>query len=460
MSERILLVDDEVSILEALRGILEDEGYHCTLCPTATEALELLGVEGEDYFSAVLLDIWMPGMDGLELLDWLKENGFKLPVVMMSGHGTIETAVKATKKGAYDFIEKPLSLEKVLLTLKHALGEEALRRENEELKRRPEFSSSHIVGESELINSVLEEIQTAAPTDSWVLIRGENGTGKELVAKQIHLKSRRKNRPFVAINCAAIPDELIESELFGIEKGAFQGATKRKIGKFDQADGGTLFLDEIGDMSLKTQAKILRVLQEQKFEPLGGERTHQVDVRIIAASNKNLADEMEAGNFRDDLFYRLNVIPIEIPPLRDRSGDIPILIDHFIHQFTANGDFAKKTISDEALASMLKYHWPGNIRELKNIVERMVIMVREPVIALKHVPPVIRLANQEVVQVVDLPSRLEEALAAFETQILHSALRKKGWNLDDAAEHLGISRDALNQKIKGHNISVPNRINP
>ena len=457
MSEQILIVDDESSILEALKGILEDEGYTCTLCSSANQAIELLEEEALDYYSAALVDIWMPGMDGLELVDWLRENGFLMPVVVMSGHGTIETAVKATKKGAYDFIEKPLSLEKVLLILKHALGEVALRRESQELKRRAEFSDTEIIGQSAAIKGVLEQIDQAAPSDGWVLIRGENGTGKELVAKQIHLKSRRKDKPFVALNCAAIPDDLIETELFGLEKGAFKGATKRKLGKFDLAHGGTLFLDEIGDMSLKTQAKILRVLQEQKFERVGGTETHQVDVRVITASNKDLNEEIAKGKFRDDLYYRLNVIPIEVPPLRDRAEDIPILINFFIDQFTYSGDFAKKEIGTEALASMSRYHWPGNIRELKNIVERMVIMVKEPVIEIKHVPPVVRLSNAEVMQVGDLPSQLEPAMAKFEAQFLHSSLLKNSWNLDQTAEKLGLERQTLIDKIKQYSIMVPNR---
>ncbi|MDT8447883.1 MAG: sigma-54 dependent transcriptional regulator [bacterium] len=457
MSERILLVDDEISILEALKGILEDEGYRCTTAVNANEAIERIEGEAEGFFSAALLDIWMPGMDGLEFLDWLNANEFKAPVIMMSGHGTIETAVKATKKGAYDFIEKPLSLEKVLLTLKHALGEEALRRENELLKSRPDYSNSEIIGHSPEIKAVLEQIERAAPTDSWVLIRGDNGTGKELVAKQIHLKSRRRDRPFVALNCAAIPEDMIESELFGHEKGAFKGATKRKIGKFDQANGGTLFLDEIGDMSLKTQAKILRVLQEQQFERVGGTDLHHVDVRIIAASNKNLADEIDSGNFRDDLYYRLNVIPIEVPPLRERAEDIPVLIDYFIAQLASTGDFARKSIAPEALDSMVAYHWPGNIRELKNIVERMVIMVREPVIELNHVPPVIRLSNAEVVQVGDFPKGLNEALLHFEGQFIDSALKKNGWNLSQTADQLDLKREQLQAKIKQFQIAVPTR---
>jgi two-component system nitrogen regulation response regulator NtrX len=301
----------------------------------------------------------------------------------------------------------------------------------------------------------MEQIELAAPTDGWVLINGENGTGKELVARQIHNRSLRRAAPFVELNCAAIPDEMIESELFGHEKGAFPGASSLKIGKFDQANGGTLFLDEIGDMSLKTQSKILRVLEEQRFERVGSVEIFEVDIRIIAASNKNLQEEIAAGNFREDLYYRLNVIPIDIPPLKERKKDIPLLIEHFLSLFVENGKSAKKKISKEALNSMMAYHWPGNVRELKNIVERMIIMVRTPTITLKHVPPVIRMANQELLQVDAFPTTFKEAKETFEKQFIQTMLLKNNWNISKTAENIQIERSNLHRKIKQLEIVVP-----
>ncbi|MBU3914798.1 sigma-54 dependent transcriptional regulator, partial [bacterium] len=298
-------------------------------------------------------------------------------------------------------------------------------------------------------------IKTAAPSDGWVMISGENGTGKELVARQIHFQSLRKHKPFIELNCAAIPDEVIESELFGHEKGAFPGAINRKIGKFDQANGGTLFLDEIGDMSLKTQSKILRVLEEQRFERVGGTEIFEVDVRIITASNKNLQKEIAAGNFREDLFYRLNVIPIEIPTLKDRKKDIPQLMEHFLNLFSEDGKYSKKKVSKEALNSIMAYHWPGNVRELKNIVERMVIMVKTQNITLKHVPPVIRMANKEIMPVSEFPESFKEAKEAFERQFIQSMLKKNNWNIAKTAESIQIERSYLHRKIKQLKVAVP-----
>ena len=454
MTETILIVDDETSICDSLQEILAYEGYK-TVTTHSAEETQMLFSQNETQISAALIDIWMPGMDGLTLLDWFKSREEEFPVIMMSGHGNIETAVKATKKGAYDFIEKPLSLEKLLITLKHALKEKALEEENRLLKMQTMVESAEIIGSSSAIKSVLEEINQAAPTDGWVLIKGENGTGKELVAKQIHLQSKRQNEPFVAINCAAIPDEMIESELFGYEKGAFVGATRSKLGKFAQAQGGTLFLDEIGDMSIKTQAKILRVLQELQYESLGSNETHEVDLRIIAATNKDLEREIVAGNFREDLFYRLNVIPIEIPPLKTRTEDIEVLSDHFLTQLSESQGFAKKQFSADALDCLLQYHWPGNIRELKNIVERMVIMVKGDLIQLENVPPVVRMATSEVLQLGNLPPELEEALIAFEGQFIKESLKKNSWNLDKTATTLKIARNELDKKVIALNISVP-----
>jgi len=335
------------------------------------------------------------------------------------------------------------------------LKESALERENEELRRAQRSEDYEIIGKSPEIKSVLEQISMAAPSDGWVMINGENGTGKELVARQIHYQSLRREKPFIELNCAAIPEEMIESELFGHEKGAFPGAINQKLGKFDQANRGTLFLDEIGDMSLKTQSKILRVLQEQRFERVGGSDLFEVDIRIIAASNKNLQEEIAQGNFREDLFYRLNVIPIDLPPLKDRKEDIPNLIDYFLKQLSEAGLYPNKKISSAALNSLMAYHWPGNIRELKNIVERMVIMVKSPVISLDHVPPVIRMANKEMLQVDEFPTRLKDARESFEKQFIQSMLKKNRWNISKTAEMIQVERSNLYRKIKQHNIAVP-----
>jgi len=455
MGDKILIVDDENSILTVLSEILEDEGFETAIAESGEKGIEVLQNHDKGSFHAALVDIWMPGIDGIELLDWIKEFDPKLPVIVMSGHGTIETAVKATKKGAYDFIEKPLSLEIVLIKLNHALNAAALERENEELKRKQRPQTIDIIGKSPEIKTVLEQIAIAAPSDGWVMINGENGTGKELVAKQIHFQSLRKTNPFIELNCAAIPEEMIESELFGHEKGAFPGAINQKIGKFEQANGGTLFLDEIGDMSLKTQSKILRVLQEQRFERMGGVKIFEVDFRVIAASNKNLHEEIEKGNFREDLFYRLNVIPIDIPPLKERKEDIPILIDHFLNQFSIDGQSPKKKISKEALDSLIAYHWPGNIRELKNIVERIVIMVKDRIIKQKHVPPVIRMANEEIIPVGEFPLRFRDAKELFEKQFIQTMLKRNNWNISKTAEVIKVERSNLHRKIKQLEIIVP-----
>lgn len=455
MADRILIVDDEASILSTLSDVLKDESFETELAESAEEAMKILANSNIYDFQAALVDIWMPGVDGIELLDWIKLRFPKLQVIMMSGHGSIETAVKATKKGAYDFIEKPLSLEIVLIKLNHALKESALERENEELKRAQRTQDYQIIGKSPEIKLVLDQIATAAPSDGWVMINGENGTGKELVARQIHYQSLRREKPFIELNCAAIPEEMIESELFGHEKGAFPGAISQKIGKFDQANHGTLFLDEIGDMSLKTQSKILRVLQEQRFERVGGTEVYEVDIRIIAASNKNLQEEISQGNFREDLFYRLNVIPIDLPTLKDRKEDIPILIDYFLKQLSEGGLYPNKKISSDALGSLMAYHWPGNIRELKNIVERMVIMVKNHTIKFENVPPVIRMANKEMLQVDEFPTRFKEARESFEKQFILSMLKRNKWNISKTSVMIQVERSNLYRKIKQHNIAVP-----
>ncbi len=448
--EHILIVDDERSIQDALKGVLEDEGYRVTAVGSGADALTAVS---EDMPDLVFLDIWMPGMDGLETLANLKRVRPESTVVMISGHGTIETAVKATRLGAWDFIEKPLSLEKTLLTISHALEHARLERENATLRAAIE-ERSEIIGESDAIRTLREQIATAAPTSGRVLIHGENGSGKELVAQAIHMRSTRTDGPFVEVNCAAIPDELIESELFGHEKGAFTGAAGRRRGKFELADAGTLFLDEIGDMSLKTQAKVLRALEEQAFERVGGKETIKVDVRVIAASNRDLEAMIKDGHFREDLFYRLNVIPIEVPPLRARKTDIPELVDHFITMVCAQNGKRLKTVSGEALAYFVAYDWPGNVRELRNMVERLVIMSPRDVIGPEDLPAPLR-PKEDAVPGEPREKSLKEARDQFERAYIIAELRAHDWNMTRTAERLGIERSHLYRKIKAFGIAPP-----
>ena len=446
--EHILIVDDEPAIQSALRGVLEDEGYRVTAVGSGTEAIGVIGDEAPDI---VFLDIWMPGLDGLDTLAEIKRTRPETAVVMISGHATIETAVKATRLGAYDFIEKPLSLDKTLVTVTRTLEHARLERENASLREKLD-ERSKIIGESAVIRALREQIAMAAPTNGRVLIYGENGSGKELVARAVHALSARADRVFVEVNCAAIPEELIESELFGHEKGAFTGAHSRRRGRFELADGGTIFLDEIGDMSLKTQAKVLRALEEQSFERVGGKDTIKVDVRVIAASNRDLPALIRHGRFRDDLFYRLSVIPIEVPPLRARSEDIPLLVDHFIRVFSADNGRRVKTLSGEALAYFLAYDWPGNVRELRNMVERLVIMAPRDVIDAEDVPAPLR--PKEIVG--ETRERtLREARDNFERAYIQAELRANDWNMTRTAERLGIERSHLYRKIKAYGIVPP-----
>ncbi|HET9492421.1 MAG TPA: sigma-54 dependent transcriptional regulator [Methylomirabilota bacterium] len=448
--EHILIVDDEPAIQSTLRGVLEDEGYRVTAVGTGDDALVMLG---DEPFDLVFLDIWMPGKDGLQTLADLKRQRPEVTVVMISGHGTIETAVKATRLGAYDFIEKPLSLEKTLLTVSRALEHARLERENATLRERLEERWT-IIGESSAVRQLREQIATAAPSNGRVLIHGENGSGKELVARAIHALSARRERPFVEVNCAAIPEELIESELFGHEKGAFTGALSRRRGRFELADGGTLFLDEIGDMSLKTQAKVLRALEEQAFERVGGRETIKVDVRVIAASNRDLSALLGSG-FREDLFYRLNVIPIEVPPLRARKEDIPLLIDHFIRVVCVENGKRLKTLSGEALAYFMTYDWPGNVRELRNMVERLVIMAPTDVIGVDDLPAPLRPKDAAAAAVDTRDRSLREARDNFERAYILTELRANDWNMTRTAERLGIERSHLYRKIKLYGITPP-----
>jgi two-component system nitrogen regulation response regulator NtrX len=447
--EHILVVDDEPAIQGTLRAVLEDEGYRVTTAGGGEAAIRAITDEAPDL---VFLDIWMPGMDGLETLAELKRVRPETTVIMISGHGTIETAVKATRLGAYDFIEKPMSLEKTLVSVTRALEHSRLERENATLRARLDMRTE-IIGDSEPMRALREAIATAAPTSGRVLIHGENGSGKELVARAIHALSGRRDAPFVEVNCAAIPEELIESELFGHERGAFTGAVARRRGKFETADGGTLFLDEIGDMSLKTQAKVLRALEEQVVERVGGREPIKVDVRVIAASNRDLPAFITQGGFREDLFYRLNVIPVEVPPLRHRRDDIPLLIEHFIAVFSAENGKRLKTMSAEALAYFLAYDWPGNVRELRNMVERLVIMTMGDVIGPDDLPAPLR--PKDAVAGGEGARSLKDARDGFERAYILAELRANDWNMTRTAERLGIERSHLYRKIKTYGITPP-----
>ncbi|HEU4367108.1 MAG TPA: sigma-54 dependent transcriptional regulator [Methylomirabilota bacterium] len=450
--EHILIVDDEPAIQKALRDVLEDEGYRVRAVGSGPDALKAVSDETPDL---VFLDIWMPRMDGLETLAALRRLRPEAPVVIISGHGTIETAVKATRLGAYDFIEKPLSLEKTLVTVSRALEHGRLERENAALRAQLD-ERTEIIGDSEAIQSLREQIATAAPTSGRVLIHGENGSGKELVARAIHARSARHDRPFVEVNCAAIPEELIESELFGHERGAFTGATARRRGKFEAADSGTLFLDEIGDMSLKTQAKVLRALEEQAFERVGGRETLRVDVRVIAASNRDVPSLIAHGTFREDLFYRLNVIPIEVPPLRARKQDVPGLVEHFIRVFCAGNGKRLKTVTPAALTYFMTYDWPGNVRELRNMVERLVIMVPGEAIGAEDLPPPLRAKTEAAATAAPADGKpLKEARDNFERAYILAELRAQDWNMTRTAERLGIERSHLYRKIRAYGITPP-----
>ncbi|MCX7983243.1 MAG: sigma-54 dependent transcriptional regulator [Syntrophales bacterium] len=450
MRRTILIVDDEESILKSLGAILADEGYEVFTAESGEQALKIID---EELPSLVLLDIWLPGIDGLEVLKRIKTEYPQIMVIMMSGHGTIETAVKATKLGAFDFIEKPLSLEKVILLVSHALDMARLEEENLFLKQKV-MSSYELTGRSESIKELKEMISIIAPTNAWVLIMGENGTGKELVARSLHRQSRRAHKPFVEVNCAAIPDDLIESELFGHEKGAFTGATQQRKGKFDLAHEGTIFLDEVADMSLKAQAKILRILQEKKFERVGGNRTITVDVRVIAATNKDLEKEMEAGRFRADLFYRLNVIPLRVPPLRERKEDIPLLAERFLQEFAEKEGGPVKRITEEALDILMRHDWPGNVRELKNLIERLVILVPSDVIDAQDIPPFGINSTKEKEFIPDTFDSFRTAKMEFERKFILQKLKENDWNISKTAEAIGLERSNLHRKIRNYGIEI------
>jgi two-component system nitrogen regulation response regulator NtrX len=446
----ILIVDDEVSIRRSLKGVLEDEGYAALQADNGESCLEVLRKQACD---VVLLDIWLPGIDGIETLERIRELDNPPEVIMISGHGTIETAVRATKLGAYDFLEKPLSIDKTLILIKNAIDAKRLRAENRDLKKQL-VPKSVIVGESVPMKALRQQIQVMAPTNGRVLIYGESGTGKELVAHAIHSQSLRKDEMFVEVNCAAIPEDLIESELFGHRKGSFPGATIDKEGTFQKAHGGTLFLDEIGDMSLKTQSKVLRTLEEQRFVPVGSDEAITVDARVIASTNKDLEEEISRGNFREDLFYRLNVIPFSVPPLRERKEDVPLLARHFLKEFSATYGRRSREITEDCIEILMRYSWPGNVRELRNVIERIVIMNPTTMrFERKHLPPLVhrdgsrRAAGSEF-------STLHQARAAYERDYILKKLDEHHGNVSRTAEVLGLERSHLYRKMKTLGIAV------
>jgi two-component system nitrogen regulation response regulator NtrX len=452
----VLVVDDEPGIRRSLADVLQDEGYRVESTESGDGCLEALKKKRYDL---VMLDIWMPGLDGLQTLERIQ--GLEKPplVIMISGHGTVETAVRATKLGAFDFIEKPLSIDKTLLTLQHAIEQLDLAEQNRALQE--ELRGQYrIVGDSVPMKALRQQTAMAAPTNGRVLIYGESGVGKELVAHALHNLSLRAQKPFVEVNCAAIPEELIESEMFGHVKGSFTGAVEDKVGKFEQAHGGTLFLDEVGDMSLRTQSKVLRVIEEQRFTPVGSGSNLTVDVRVITATNKGLEQEIQKGNFREDLFYRLNVIPFYVPALREHPEDIPMLADYFLSQFARAYGRKSKHFAGAALEVLVRYRWPGNVRELKNLVERLVIMVPGDRIERRHLPPTLARDHAPSKAAVGKASTsesfstLRQARQAYERNYILRKLEDNKGNISRTAEVLGLERSHLYRKMKSLGISV------
>ena len=452
----ILIVDDEPGVRTALGGVLRDEGYTVDAVESGEACLERVVHES---FDVVLLDVWMPGIDGLETLQRLRERQVDAQVVVISGHGNVESAVRAIKLGAYDFVEKPLSLDKAVLVVRNALRQRLLEAENRDL--RAQVDRRYVmVGEGPLMRHLREQVLLAAPTNGRVLILGENGTGKELVARTLHAHSRRRTGPFVEVNCAAIPEELIESELFGHTKGSFTGAVADRRGRFEHAHGGTIFLDEIGDMSLKTQAKVLRALQEQEIQPVGGTAMVRVDVRVVAATNKDLQEEIRAGRFREDLFFRLNVVPIFVPPLRDRADDVPRLAEHFMATLAAECGRRVKRFAPEAMARLQSYAWPGNVRELHNVVERLLIMVHHDIITASDVGFIADGAGAPVPVSggTDKPLLpLADARDKFERDYILQVLAANQGNISRTAEALAVERSNLYKKMRAFGIAPSRR---
>ncbi|MDP2645091.1 MAG: sigma-54 dependent transcriptional regulator [Desulfobacterales bacterium] len=448
MFPTVLIVDDEPSILKSLSGILSDEGFEVITAANGYEGLKIIDKEPPDL---VLLDIWMPGIDGIETLKEIKKNNAFIHVIIITGHGTIETAVKATKMGAFDFIEKPLSIDRVIVAINNALNFRRLEEENRYLRKKT-IEKNSITGNSAAITALKKKIALAAPTDSWILITGENGTGKELIARTIHQFSDRADKPMVDVNCAIIPEELMESEFFGHEKGAHKGAVTRKIGKFELAGDGTIFLDEIGDMSLNSQAKILRALQELKFQRVGGSRTLQIKARIISSTNKNIENEIGKGKFREDLYYRLNKIPITAPPLRNRLEDIPLLVGTFLDECTRDNRAKRKSISPAALHMLARYLWPGNVRELKNLIERLAIMVETRTVEDTDIPAPYNSSAPEGAEFVDTSlfgeNSLREAKEKFEREFIRRKVAEFDNDLARTAKEIGVGQSYLRKKTK------------
>jgi two-component system, NtrC family, nitrogen regulation response regulator NtrX len=460
LKSSILVVDDEAGVRSALTGVLRDEGYDVDAVASGEACITAVSRRP---FDMILLDVWLPGIDGLTTLSRLRERRVDAEVVVISGHGNIESAVRAIKMGAFDFVEKPLSLEKTVLVVRNALRQRQLEAENRALR-------AHVdrwlvmVGESQAIRELREQIAMAAPTNGRVLIYGENGTGKELVARSVHALSRRRTGPFIEVNCAAIPEELIESELFGHVKGAFTGAVSDRHGRFEAADGGTIFLDEIADMSLKTQAKVLRVLQEQVVDPVGGAQSVRVDVRVLCATNKDLQTEIRAGRFREDLYFRLNVIPIFVPALRDRAEDVPLLAEHFMAELSREYGRRPKALDAQAVGALRRYVWPGNVRELRNVIERLMIMVSGDVIGAGHVS---FLEGRSVEQADPLglganghALSLHDARERFERDYILRTLALQQGNISRTADVLGVERSNLYRKMRAYGIAPARRPDP
>jgi two-component system nitrogen regulation response regulator NtrX len=455
LKSSILIVDDEPGVRSSLSGVLRDEGYLVEAVSSGEECLTRLTKGPVDL---IILDVWLPGMDGLATLSRIRERQVDAQVVLISGHGNIESAVRAIKLGAFDFVEKPLSLDKTVLVVRNALRQRRLEAENRALRARVDRTHT-LVGESRLIRQLREQVAMAAPTNGRVLIYGENGTGKELVARTLHALSRRRSAAFVEVNCAAIPEDLIESELFGHVRGSFTGAVADRRGKFEIADGGTIFLDEIGDMSLKTQAKVLRVLQEQTMEAVGGNARISVDARVVAATNKDLQSEIRAGNFREDLYFRLNVIPVFVPPLRERSEDIPMLADHFIAEFAREYGKRVKSFDADAAALFRRYAWPGNVRELRNVIERLMIMVPGDVVSRSDLAFLDQSGSVRVPveSAVAGQLSLHEARERFEREFILRTLADQQGNMSRTADALGVERSNLYRKMRSFGIAPSRR---
>jgi len=449
--EKILVVDDEQNIRKSLKMILEYEDYAFLEAADGEEALDI--VEETVGLDIILLDVKLPGRDGLEVLAELKKKSYSPEVIMISGHGVIQTAVEATKLGAFDFLEKPLHRERVLLSIRNALNQNKLLRECQDLRKKAE-KKFELIGNHPSMKKLWKEMLKTAPTNATVLIYGESGTGKELVARAIHSNSLRAKENFVQVNCAAIPEELIESELFGHEKGAFTGATEKKLGKFEQADGGTIFLDEIGDMSLRTQSKVLRVLEEGEVQKVGSSKINRVDVRIVAATNKDLKKEIKEGNFREDLFFRLNVVPLQSPPLREKKEDIPILVEYFLKNYAEENNFKVKKFSKGAIDAMMKFPWKGNIRELKNIVERLIIMTEENVIEQKDLPEQVRGEVQVYLPDTKTTKTLKEFRELAEKDFILAKLEENDWNISQTAREIDTPRSNLYKKLEQYGIKI------